>query len=78
VIDLAPTSYDSRDSAIYSVMVNPITLYSGDPTGNHTVYVIETYSAFGVRVSSSYTFPYPCRRQGNPGIDMFAVPVTFV
>ncbi|KAJ7862825.1 hypothetical protein B0H13DRAFT_1899898 [Mycena leptocephala] len=62
VIDLAPTSYDSRDSAIYSVMVNPITLYSGDPTGNHTVYVIETYSAFG----------------GNPGIDMFAVPVTFV
>jgi hypothetical protein len=56
VIDLAPTSYDSRDSAIYSVMVDHITLYSGDPAGNHTVYVIETYSAFGVRVSSSFSY----------------------
>ncbi|KAJ6606950.1 hypothetical protein B0H10DRAFT_2439853 [Mycena sp. CBHHK59/15] len=63
VLDLAPTSQDPRDtSAIYSVMVEPITLYSGDASGNHTVYVIETYSAFG----------------GLSGIDMLAVPVTFV
>jgi hypothetical protein len=54
VLDLAPTGYDPHDtSAIYSVMVEPITLYYGDTTGNHTVYVIETYNAFGV--SSLYS-----------------------
>ncbi|KAF8214269.1 hypothetical protein K438DRAFT_1956354 [Mycena galopus ATCC 62051] len=63
VLDLAPTGYDPHDtSAIYSVIVEPITLYYRDTTGNHTVYVIETYNAFG----------------GLPGIDMLAVPVTFV
>ncbi|KAJ7032882.1 hypothetical protein C8F04DRAFT_639491 [Mycena alexandri] len=62
VLDLAPTSHSSVDtSAIYSVLVTPITLYQGPATGNHTVYVIETYNAFG----------------GLPGIDMFAVPVIF-
>jgi hypothetical protein len=29
-------------------MFQLITLYTGDPTGNHTVYVIEVYDAFGV------------------------------
>ncbi|KAJ7723085.1 hypothetical protein B0H16DRAFT_1699113 [Mycena metata] len=62
VLDLAPTSHSPVDtSAIYSVLVAPITLYEGPQTGNHTVYVIETYNAFG----------------GLPGIDLFAVPVIF-
>ncbi|KAJ6572796.1 hypothetical protein DFH09DRAFT_1312573 [Mycena vulgaris] len=63
VRDLVATSSDPRDgSAIYSVMVDPITLCCGGAAGNRTVYVIEDYNAFG----------------GLPGIDMFAVPVTFV
>ncbi|KAJ7776533.1 hypothetical protein DFH07DRAFT_798517 [Mycena maculata] len=63
VLDLAPTSHSPVDSsAIYSTMVSPITLYNGPQTGNHTVYVIETYNAYG----------------GLPGIDVLAVPVTFV
>ncbi|KAJ7443186.1 hypothetical protein B0H11DRAFT_469286 [Mycena galericulata] len=63
VLDLLPTSHDPVDTAaIYSVQVNPITLYNGPQTGNHTVYVIETYNAFG----------------GLPGIDVLGVPVTFV
>ncbi|KAJ6530637.1 hypothetical protein B0H19DRAFT_1191678 [Mycena capillaripes] len=41
---------------------SPSHFHYGDMTGNHTVYVIETYNAFG----------------GLPGIDMVAVPVTFV
>ncbi|KAJ7889742.1 hypothetical protein B0H13DRAFT_1887855 [Mycena leptocephala] len=49
VLELAPTSRNPRGtSAIYSVMFQLITLYTGDPTGNHTVYVIEVYDAFGV------------------------------
>jgi hypothetical protein len=49
VLELAPTNRDPRDtSAISSVMFQLITLYTGDPTGNHTVYVIEIYDAFGV------------------------------
>ncbi|KAJ6550076.1 hypothetical protein B0H19DRAFT_1073964 [Mycena capillaripes] len=63
VIDLAPTSFDPLDtSAIYSILVSPITLNNGPTTGNHTVHVIETYNAFG----------------GLSGIDMLSVPVTFV
>ncbi|KAF8171345.1 hypothetical protein K438DRAFT_2058268 [Mycena galopus ATCC 62051] len=63
VINLSPTSYDPTDyAAIYSLMVQPITLYYGPPTGNHTVYVIETYNAYG----------------GNHGIDILGVVVEFV
>ncbi|KAJ7504958.1 hypothetical protein B0H11DRAFT_1980001 [Mycena galericulata] len=51
VIDLLPTSYDSYTAAVYSTLVSPITLYYGPQTGNHTVYVIEVYNAFGVRFS---------------------------
>jgi hypothetical protein len=57
VLDLAPTSSDPQyGSAIYSVMVDPNTLYNGDPTGNHTVYVIEVYNAYGVSCSSCCEF----------------------
>ncbi|KAJ6518201.1 hypothetical protein C8R47DRAFT_1086302 [Mycena vitilis] len=62
VLDLAPTGSDPRDtSAIYSVEIQAVNLYSSPATGNHTVYVIETYNAFG----------------GLPGIDVLSVPVTF-
>ncbi|KAJ6514849.1 hypothetical protein C8R47DRAFT_1313279 [Mycena vitilis] len=62
VLDLAPTSRDPRDgSAIYSVEVQAVNLYSSPASGNHTVYIIETYNAFG----------------GLPGIDVLSVPVTF-
>ncbi|KAJ7676641.1 hypothetical protein DFH06DRAFT_1317263 [Mycena polygramma] len=62
VLDLAPTSHSPTDSsAIYSVEVQAVNLYSSPATGNHTVYVIETYNAFG----------------GLPGIDVLSVPVTF-
>lgn len=49
VVDLAPTSYSTRDSsAIYSVIMFPTFIYGASSTGNHTVYVIETYNAYGV------------------------------
>ncbi|KAJ7450203.1 hypothetical protein FB451DRAFT_1286423 [Mycena latifolia] len=63
VRDMVSNGQDPVDgSAIYSVMVDPITLCCGGAAGNRTVYVLEDYNAFG----------------GLPGMDMIAVPVTFV
>ncbi|KAJ7089097.1 hypothetical protein C8R44DRAFT_958248 [Mycena epipterygia] len=63
VEDLLPTSRSPADSsAIYSVLVDGNTRNLGPATGNHTVYIIEKYVAFG----------------GLPSIDVFSVPVVFV
>ncbi|KAK6969481.1 hypothetical protein R3P38DRAFT_2814305 [Favolaschia claudopus] len=63
VQDLEPTSYDPENtSANYYAEVFPITLYNGQATGNHTIYVIESYAAYG----------------GSSAVQMLSVPVTFV
>jgi hypothetical protein len=82
VTDLVPTGSDLNDpgSPLYSIMANPDALCCGGLAGNRTIYIIETYDAFGVSYALSLHctgFAHRERWQGNTGIDIVGVPVVF-